>query len=171
MIKKENSKRINYQITSQSVRIVSGNVENKLYSLKEAINLAKDLELDLIEISTTNNISICKITDYSKLQYEEKQKKKEQEKKNKRSEVKEIRLTPTTDTHDFNFKLKHAQNFLEKGDKVKVVVQFAGREINYKEQGEIIILKFAEELTEVGIIECMPQLMGKRMFLQIRPKK
>ena len=136
MIRKDNlknSKRINYQITSDKVRVVSGNVENKLYSLKEAITLAKELELDLIEMSCTPEFSICKIMDYSKLQYEEKLKKKEQERKNKKSEVKEIRLTPTTDTHDFNFKLKHAHEFLLKGDKVKVVVQFVGRELNYKE--------------------------------------
>ena len=168
---KENSKKINTQIKSSTIRIVSGNVENKIYSYQEAIRLARELELDLVEISENNGISICKIIDYSKLLYDEKIKKKELEKKNKKSEVKEIRLTPTTDTHDFNFKLKHALSFLERGDKVKVCVFFTGREITYKEQGEIILLRFAEELSTIGIIEGMPQLLGRKMFLQIRPKK
>lgn len=169
--KKENSKRINNQIKSSNIRIVSGNVENKIYSYQDAIRMARELDLDLVEISSNNDISICKIIDYSKLLYDEKIKKKELEKKNKKVELKEIRLTPTTDTHDFNFKLKHAHSFLERGDKVKVVVTFSGREIMYKDQGEIIILRFAEELSDIGIIEGMPQLLGKKMFIQIRPKK
>lgn len=172
MKKTENSKnRINNQITSNSIRIVSGNVENKLYSFKEAITLSLDLELDLVEISENNGISICKLIDYNKFLYTEKQRKKDLEKNLKKVEVKEIRLTPDTDTHDFNFKLKHAIEFIKRGDKVKVILSFIGREINYKERGEIMLLKFADSLSEIGVVESLPVLVGKKMSLQIKPKK
>jgi translation initiation factor IF-3 len=172
MKKIDNSKnRINNQITTNSIRIVSGNVENKLYTFKEAITLSLDLELDLVEISENNGISICKLIDYNKFLYTEKQRKKDLEKNLKKVEVKEIRLTPDTDTHDFNFKLKHAVEFIKRGDKVKVILSFVGREINYKERGEIMLLKFADSLSEIGVVENMPTLVGKKMSLQIKPKK
>ncbi len=135
------------------------------------MDIAKDQELDLVEISPTANPPVCKVIDYKKFLYEQKKKQKEIKAKTAKVVVKEIRLGPNTDEHDFNFKLKHAIKFLEDGAKVKVDVFFKGRTIIYKEKGEIILLKFAQELAEYGKVEQMPKLEGKRMIMIISPKK
>lgn len=133
--------------------------------------MAEGLELDLVEISPTANPPVCKVIDYKKFLYELKKKQKEIKAKTAKIIVKEIRLGPQTDDHDFNFKLKHAMNFLKEGAKVKVEVFFRGRSIVYKDQGEIILLKFAQELMEYAKFEKMPLLEGKRMIMILSPKK
>jgi len=133
--------------------------------------MAIDQDLDLVEISPSANPPVCKIIDYKKFLYEQKKKLKEQKAKAAKVVVKELRLSPNTDEHDFNFKMKHAVNFLEDGAKVKVDLFFKGRSILYKEKGEIILLKFADALTEYGKVEQLPKLEGKRMFMIIAPKK
>lgn len=133
--------------------------------------MAYKMGLDLVEISPNANPPVCRIIDYKKFLYESRRKQKEIKAKSARVVVKEIRLGPQTDDHDFNFKLKHAEKFLKDGAKVKVEVFFRGRTIIYKDQGEIMLLKFAQELAEVGKVERMPQLEGKRMIMIIAPKK
>ncbi len=133
--------------------------------------MAEDLGLDLVEISPNANPPVCKIIDYKKFLYEKKKKEKEAKAKSVKVGVKEIRLGPNTDDHDFNFKLRHAQNFLQDGNKVKVEVYFKGRSIIYKDKGEIILLRFAQELEDYGVVERMPKLEGKRMIMIITPKK
>jgi translation initiation factor IF-3 len=151
--------------------VVGENLEPGIYNIKDALKLAYDLELDLVEISPTANPPVCKIIDYRKFLYEQKRKQKEIKAKSAKIVVKEIRLGPQTDDHDFLFKLNHARKFLLDGAKVKVDVFFKGRTIIYKEQGEAILLKFAEALFEVGKPEMMPKLEGKRMMMIIAPKK
>ncbi len=131
--------------------------------------MAQDMGLDLVEISNTSNPPVCKIIDYQKFLYERKKKDKEQKAKAAKSVVKEIRFGPNTDEHDFNFKLKHAIKFLEEGAKVKAYVHFKGRSIAYKEKGEIILLKFAQELEQYAKVELLPKLEGNRMFLHLAP--
>jgi len=133
--------------------------------------MAENLELDLVEISPTANPPVCRVVDYKKFLYELKKKQKEIKAKTAKVVVKEIRMGPQTDEHDFNFKLKHARSFLQEGAKVKVEVFFRGRSIVYKDQGEIILLKFAQELMEFGKVEKLPLLEGKRMIMIIAPKK
>ncbi len=140
-------------------------------NLRDALALAQTQELDLVEISPSANPPVCKIIDYKKFLYEQKKKQKEIKAKTAKVVVKEIRMGPNTDEHDFQFKLKHAINFLEEGAKVKVDVFFKGRSIIYKDKGEIILLKFAKELAEYGKVERMPKLEGKRMIMIIAPKK
>ena len=173
MAKKEDSQKINRQITSREVRLVGDNVEPNIYSTYTAIGMARELGMDLIEINSNTTPPICKIEDYKKFLYDKKKKQKDLEKKNKQnqSEVKELRFTPNTDDHDFNFKMNHAINFLKKGDKVKTYVFFKGREIVYKDKGEILLLKLAENLSEVGIVESLPKMEGNKMFMTIKPKK
>jgi len=139
--------------------------------VKEALVLAEERGLDLVEIAPTANPPVCKILDYKKFLYEQKKKQKEVKANAAKIVVKEIRLGPNTDDHDFNFKLKHAQKFLEDGTKIKVYVFFKGRSIVYKEQGEVVLLRFAQELEEIGKVEQMPKLEGKRMIMFISPKK
>lgn len=139
--------------------------------VKEALALAEERGLDLVEIAPTANPPVCKILDYKKFLYELKKKQKEVKANAAKIVVKEIRLGPNTDDHDFNFKLKHAQKFLEDGTKIKVYVFFKGRSIVYKEQGEVVLLRFAQELEEIGKVEQMPKLEGKRMIMFISPKK
>lgn len=153
------------------VRVVGENIETGIYPIKEAMDMADDQDLDLVEISPKANPPVCKIIDYKKFLYERKKKQKEIKQKTSKVVVKEIRLGPNTDDHDFNFKLKHAIKFLEDGAKVKVDVFFKGRTIVYKEKGEIMLLKFAQELAEYGKVEKMPKLEGKRMIMIISPKK
>ena len=153
------------------VRVVGPNVVQGIYPLKEAIEMAETQELDLVEIQPNANPPVCKIIDYKKFLYEQKKKQKEIKAKSAKVVVKEIRLGPNTDDHDFNFKLKHAINFLQDGAKVKVDVFFKGRSIVYKEMGEIILLKFANELADYGKVEQLPRLEGKRMIMIISPKK
>lgn len=140
-------------------------------NLRDALALAEKQELDLVEISPNANPPVCKIIDYKKFLYEQKKKQKEIKAKTAKVVVKEIRMGPNTDEHDFNFKLKHAINFLEEGAKVKVDVFFKGRSIIYKDKGEIILLKFAKELADYGKVERMPKLEGKRMIMIIAPKQ
>lgn len=146
-------------------------MEPAILPVKEALALAEEKGLDLVEIASTANPPVCKILDYKKFLYELKKKQKEVKANAAKIVVKEIRLGPNTDDHDFNFKLKHAQNFLEDGAKIKVYVFFKGRSIVYKEQGEVVLLRFAQELEELGKVEQMPKLEGKRMIMFISPKK
>ena len=140
-------------------------------NVRDAVRLAEEMGLDLVEISPTANPPVCKIVDYKKFLYERKKKQKEIKAKSAKVVVKEIRLGPNIDDHDFNFKLRHAIKFLEEGAKVKVDVFFKGRTIIYKEKGEYILLKFAADLEEFGKVEQLPRLEGKRMIMVIAPKK
>lgn len=149
--------------------MVGDNVENKIYDTDTALRMAREMELDLVEISENSNPPVCKIIDYQKFLYERKKKDKEQKAKAAKSVVKEIRFGPNTDEHDFNFKLKHAIKFLEEGAKVKAYVHFKGRTIAYKEKGEIILLKFAQALEQYAKLEMLPKLEGNRMFLHLAP--
>lgn len=151
--------------------MVGENIETGIFSIKEALETANRLDLDLVEISPNANPPVCKIVDYKKFLYEQKRKQKEIKAKTSKLVVKEIRFGPNTDEHDFNFKLKHAVKFLQEGAKVKAEVFFKGRAILYKEQGEIILLKFAQELIDYGKIEQLPKLEGKRMSILISPIK
>lgn len=153
------------------VRVVGPNVETGIFPNREALKMAEDQGLDLVEISPTANPPVCKIIDYKKFLYEQKKKQKEIKAKSAKVVVKEIRLGPNTDEHDFNFKLKHAIKFLQEGDKVKVDVFFKGRSIIYKEKGEIMLLRFAQELEDYGKVEQLPKLEGKRMIMILAPKK
>lgn len=164
--------RINHQITAREVRLVGDNIENPgVYSLSEALKLADELELDLVEISPTAEPPVCKIINLQKFLYQQKKKQKEIKAKAVKVTVKEIRFGPNTDDHDFQFKLRHAERFLAEGAKVKAYVFFKGRAILFKEHGEILLLRFAQELEEVGKVEQMPKLEGKRMIMFISPKK
>ena len=147
------------------------NIETGIYQLRDALNMADEQELDLVEISPKANPPVCKIMDYKKFLFEQKKKQKEMKAKTAKIVVKEIRLGPNIDDHDFNFKLKHAINFLQDGAKVKVDVFFKGRSIVYKEKGEYVLLKFAQELEDYGKVEQLPRLEGKRMIMIIAPKK
>ena len=162
--------RTNHMIRVPNVRLVGENVEIGVYPTTDAQRMANDQGLDLVEISPQADPPVCKIIDYNKFLYEKKKKEKEMKAKSKVSEVKEIRFTPNTDDHDFDFKSKHAENFLKDGNKVKAYVQFKGRAIMFKERGELLLLKFAERLVEAGTLESMPKLEGKRMFAIFAPK-
>lgn len=156
--------RINDRIRVPQVRLVGDNVEVGVYSTQEALKIAQEQELDLVEISPTADPPVCKVIDYKKVLIREKRKEKEMKANSKQSEIKEIRFTPSTDDHDFNFKAKHAENFLKDGNKVKAYVQFKGRAIMFQDRGQLLLLKFAERLAEAGTLESMPKLEGKRMF-------
>ncbi|RKE04255.1 translation initiation factor 3 (bIF-3) [Marinifilum flexuosum] len=147
------------------------NVEPGVYSISEALKFAEDQELDLVEISPKADPPVCKIIDYKKFLYQQKKKQKEMKAKAVKVVVKEIRFGPNTDEHDYNFKLKHAEKFLNEGAKVKAYVFFKGRSILFKDKGEILLLKFAQDLEELGKVEQMPRLEGKRMTMFITPKK
>jgi translation initiation factor IF-3 len=162
--------RTNHMIRVPQVRLVGDNVEVGVYSIQEALRFAQDQQLDLVEISPQADPPVCKIIDYNKFLYEKKKKEKEMKANSKVSEVKEIRFTPNTDDHDFDFKAKHAENFLKDGNKVKAYVQFKGRAIQFKERGELLILKFAERLAEFGVLESLPKMEGKRMLAIWAPK-
>jgi len=150
---------------------VGDNVDNDIHNIKEALKMAEEQGLDLVEISPSANPPVCKIIDYKKFLYDKKKKEKEIKAKSAKVVVKEIRLGPNIDDHDFNFKLKHAQKFLNDGAKVKVDVFFKGRTIVYKEKGEFVLLKFAQELADIGKVEQLPKMEGKRMIMIISPKK
>jgi translation initiation factor IF-3 len=152
------------------VRLVGDNVKVDIYPLQEALKIAQQQGLDLVEISPNADPPVCKVVDYSKFKYEQKKKQKEIKAKAVKVVVKEIRFGPNTEEHDFNFKLKHAINFLQEGAKVKATVFFPGRTIVYKERGEILLLKFAQALEEYGKVEQLPKLEGKRMSLLIQSK-
>lgn len=152
------------------VRLVGDNIEVGVYPIQEALKMAQEQQLDLVEISPNADPPVCKIIDYNKFLYEKKKKEKEMKAKSKASEVKEIRFTPNTDDHDFDFKAKHAEKFLKEGNKVKAYVQFKGRAIQFKERGELLLLKFAERLGDSGVLEGMPKMEGKRMLAIWAPK-
>ncbi len=162
---------INERIRAKEVRLVGDNVENGIFSIQEAMKIADDLELDLVEISPTAQPPVCRVIDYQKFLYQQKKRQKEQKAKQTKVTVKEIRFGPQTDDHDYNFKLKHAIGFLQEGSKVKAYVFFKGRSILFKEQGEVLLLRFANDLEEYGKVEQMPQLEGKRMIIMLSPKK
>ena len=161
----------NEQIRAKQVRLVGDNVEQGIYPIEKALKIARSMELDLIEISPTADPPVCKFLDYSKFLYQQKKRAKEQKAKASKVTVKEIRFGPQTDDHDYNFKLKHAQGFLEEGSKVKAYVFFRGRSILFKEQGEVLLLRFASDLENLGKVEQMPVLEGKRMTIMITPLK
>lgn len=169
--RKEDLHRINDKIRTREVRLVGDNVEPGIYSIAEALRMADDLELDLVEISPTAEPPVCKIMDYQKFLYQQKKKQKEAKAKSVKVVVKEIRFGPQTDDHDFNFKLKHAKNFLEEGSKVKAYVFFKGRSILFKEQGEVLLLRFATELEDYAKVDQLPALEGKKMIMMLSPKK
>ncbi|MBN9298269.1 MAG: translation initiation factor IF-3 [Filimonas sp.] len=162
--------RINERIRVPQVRLVGDNVTVGVYPIEEARKIAQQQEMDLVEISPNADPPVCKVIDYKKFLYEKKRKEKEMKANAKQSEVKEIRFTPGTDDHDFDFKAKHAEKFLKEGNKVKAYVQFKGRAIMFKDRGELLLLKFAERLTEVGALEGMPKMEGKRMLAMFAPK-
>ncbi|MBN2596939.1 translation initiation factor IF-3 [Labilibaculum sp.] len=163
--------KINKLIRARSVRVVGENVEPGVYSIAEALKFAEEQELDLIEISPNADPPVCKISDYQKYLYQQKKKQKELKAKAVKVVVKEIRFGPNTDEHDYNFKLKHAEKFLTEGSKVKAYVFFKGRSILFKDKGEILLLKFAQDLEELGKVEQLPRLEGKRMTMFLTPKK
>lgn len=167
---KEAEHRINQFIRVPQVRLVGDNVEQGIYSTQEALKMAQDMELDLVEISPKVDPPVCRITDYNKFLYDKKKKEKELKAKSKATEIKEIRFTPNTDDHDFDFKAKHAEGFLKDGNKVKAYVQFKGRAIQFQDRGQLLLLKFAERLAEFGTLENMPKLEGRRMLAMIAPK-
>jgi len=162
--------RINDRIRVPQIRLVGDNIEVGVYNTQDALKIAADQGLDLVEISPTADPPVCKVIDYKKFLYEKKRKEKEMKANSKQSEIKEIRFTPGTDDHDFDFKAKHAEKFLQDGNKVKAYVQFKGRAIMFQDRGQLLLLKFAERLAEVGALESMPKLGGKRMFAIFQPK-
>ena len=162
--------RVNEQIRVREVRIV-GEGDSQVMPTRHALELARQQGVDLVEISPNANPPVCRIIDYSKFLYQQKKRAKEMKAKQVKQEVKEIRFGPQTDDHDYNFKLKHAKEFLEEGNKVRAYVFFRGRSILFKEQGEVLLLRFANDLEEYGKVEQMPSLEGKKMFLYLSPKK
>ena len=167
----KNQYRVNEQIRAREVRIVGEDVESIVMPLNKALALAEEKELDLVEISPNATPPVCRLIEYSKFLYQLKKRAKEQKAKQVKIEVKEIRFGPQTDEHDYNFKLKHAISFLQDGDKVKAYVFFKGRSILFKEQGEVLLLRFANDLEEYGKVDMMPVLEGKRMTIMLSPKK
>ena len=163
--------RINERIRVREVRLVGDNVEQGVFPTSQALRIAEDLGLDLVEISPNAAPPVCKVTDYQKFLYQQKKRQKEQKAKSVKVVVKEIRFGPQTDDHDFNFKLKHAKGFLEEGSKLKAYVFFKGRSILFKEQGEVLLLRFATELEDYGKVDQLPALEGKRMIMMMSPKK
>lgn len=163
--------KVNEQIRAREVRIVGEGFESRVVPLREALQIADDMELDLVLISPNATPPVCRIVDFSKFIYQLKKKQKEAKAKQTRIDVKEIRFGPQTDEHDYQFKLRHAIGFLQNGDKVKAYVFFRGRSILFKEQGEKILARFADDLEEYGKLEQAPVLEGKRMTIFISPKK
>ncbi len=167
----QNEHRLNNEITAPEVRVIGEDIEPGVYPLAVALKMSIDKEVDLVEISPNAVPPVCRLIDYKKFLYEKKKKDKEQKAKAKQSEVKEIRFTPNTDDHDFDFKAKHAEKFLQDGNKVKCYVQFKGRAIMFQERGELLLLKFAERMAEHGALESMPKMEGRRMLAMFSPKK
>ena len=166
----KNQYRVNEQIRVREVRIV-GDGDSTVMSTREALDMARNQGVDLVEISPNANPPVCRLIDYSKFLYQQKKRQKEMKAKQVKVEVKEIRFGPQTDEHDYQFKLKHAKEFLQEGNKVRAYVFFRGRSILFKEQGEVLLLRFANDLEEYGKVEGMPSLEGKKMFLYLAPKK
>lgn len=171
--RQEEPYKVNQRIRAREVRLVGEYVDggNAVLTLEKALKLAQDNDLDLVEISPNVNPPVCKILDYAKFKYEQKKKQKEIKANAAKVVLKEIRFGPNTDEHDYNFKLKHAINFLKEGAKVKAYVHFVGRSIVFKERGEMLLLKFAQALEDYGAVEQLPKLEGKRMSIFIAPKQ
>ncbi|WP_262890109.1 translation initiation factor IF-3 [Winogradskyella haliclonae] len=167
----EDKHRINGKIRAEEVRLVGDNVEIGVYPTRKALAIADEQGLDLVEISPNANPPVCKVMDYKKFLYEQKKREKALKSKATKVVVKEIRFGPQTDDHDYEFKKKHAEKFLKDGAKLKAFVFFKGRSIVFKEQGQILLLRLAQDLEEVGKVEQMPKLEGKRMIMFIAPKK
>lgn len=161
----------NEHIRAREVRLVGDNVEQGVYPIAQALKIAERQQLDLVEISPTAEPPVCRVIDYQKFLYQQKKRQKEQKQKAAKVVVKEIRFGPQTDDHDYNFKLKHAVGFLKEGSKVKAYVFFRGRSILFKEQGEVLLLRFANDLEEYAKVEMMPVLEGKRMTIMLSPIK
>ena len=168
--KMKNQYRVNEQIRVREVRIVSDG-ESTVMPTRHALDMAREQGVDLVEISPNAQPPVCRLIDYSKFLYQQKKHAKEMKAKQAKVEVKEIRFGPQTDEHDYNFKLKHAQEFLNEGNKVRAYVFFRGRSILFKEQGEVLLLRFANDLEEYAKVEQLPKLDGKKMFLYLAPKK
>ncbi len=171
-VEKENPNRINDEITVPQVRVVGDGIPDgsQVMPTSQAVRMAQEQSLDLVEISPKAEPPVCRIVDYQKFLYQQKKKAKEMKANSVKTVIKEIRFGPQTDDHDYNFKLKHAQNFIKEGARVKAYVFFRGRSIVFKEQGEILLLKFATDLEEVAKVEMMPKLEGKRMTMMLAPK-
>lgn len=174
--------RINHQIRVPKIRLVGDNLEeiskatgkqitSDVYTTREALGFASALELDLVEISPKADPPVCRVIDYKKFLFDRKKKDKELKAKTVKTVIKEIRFGPNTDDHDFNFKARHAEKFLKEGAKVKAYVHFRGRTIVFKERGEVLLLRFVKYLEEVGTIESLPRMEGRRMFVMLAPKK
>lgn len=168
---KEDQHRINEKIRAKEVRLVGDNVEVGIYDLKKALDIANDQGLDLVEISPNAEPPVCKIMEYSKFIYEQKKREKALKAKASKVVIKEVRFGPQTDDHDYEFKKRNSEKFLKDGAKLKAYVFFKGRSIIYKDQGEILLLRLAQDLEEVGKVEQLPKLEGKRMIMFIAPKK
>lgn len=169
--KKQPQYRVNDQIHVKEVRIVGEGVESVVMSTRDALRLAEEKSVDLVEISPNANPPVCRLIEYSKFLYQQKKKAKEMKAKQVKVELKEIRFGPQTAEADYNFKLKHAQEFLRDGNKVKAYVFFKGRSIIFKEQGEVLLLRFANDLEDIAKVENMPVLEGKRMSVMLSPRK
>lgn len=167
----ENSNRINEQIRAREVRVVGDNVEQGIYTIQEARRMAQQQELDLVEISPNADPPVCKILDYQKFLYQQKKKAKEQKANQVKTTLKEIRFGPQTDDHDYSFKLRHAISFLQEGSKVRAYVFFRGRSIVFKDQGKLLLLRFANDLEDYARVDQLPKLEGKRMSMLFSPKK
>ncbi|MDR1698773.1 MAG: translation initiation factor IF-3 [Prevotellaceae bacterium] len=169
---KEEAHKINEKIRAKEVRLVGDNIEEQgVYTLAQALKMADDQGLDLVEISPNAEPPVCRIVDYQKFLYQQKKRDKELKAKTVKTVVKEVRFGPQTDDHDYNFKLKHAIGFLQDGNKVKAYVFFKGRSILFKQQGEVLLLRFANDLEEYAKVDSMPVLEGKRMIIMLSPKK
>ena len=168
--KMKNQYRVNEQIRVREVRIVCDG-ESTVMPTRHALDMAREQGVDLVGISPNAQPPVCRLIDYSKFLYQQKKHAKEMKAKQAKVEIKEIRFGPQTDAHDYNFKLKHAQEFLSDGNKVRAYVFFRGRSILFKEQGEVLLLRFANDLEEYGKVEQLPKLDGKKMFLYLAPKK
>ncbi|QUB46439.1 translation initiation factor IF-3 [Prevotella sp. oral taxon 475] len=166
----KNQYRVNEQIRVKEVRIVSDG-GSTVVPTRQAMDMARSQGVDLVEISPNAQPPVCRLIDYSKFLYQQKKHAKEMKAKQVKVDVKEIRFGPQTDEHDYQFKLKHAKEFLDNGNKVRAYVFFRGRSILFKEQGEVLLLRFANDLEEYGKVEQMPALEGKKMFLYLAPKK
>ncbi len=169
--KKEDAHRVNERIRGvREVRLVGENVEQGVYTIERAMAIAENQGLDLVEISPNAVPPVCKVIDYQKFLYQQKKREKELKAKSVTMEVKEIRFGPQTDDHDYNFKLKHARGFIADGNKVKAYVFFKGRSIMFKEQGEVLLLRLANDLEDVAKVDSLPKLEGKRMIIMLSPK-
>ncbi len=169
--REEDQHRINEKIMAREIRLIMDGAEPIVISTAEAMRMAEEQDVDLVEISPNATPPVCKLMDYRKFLYNQKRKEKELKAKQSKVELKEIRFGPNTDEHDFNFKLAHARKFLEQGNKLKAYVFFRGRTIVFKDRGEILLLKFVTELEDIGTVEQLPKLEGKRMIIMINPKK